>query len=337
MSTTVLPVATRAVLDACARLGLDPDAILTASGLTRAQIDDPDARISADHASAVWRHAYAQARVPDLALRAAEAVPPGAYKVIDFVVANAPTVGAGLERIVRYFPIIDPRVRLAVAAGDPFELSMMSELGEIPPPSQQYTLAAIVLRSRASTGVRWPLAAVELTFDPPADLTAYDAIFGAPIEFRRPRVCLRIPRASWDLPVTGANHALFSILEDHAGRLLAELPDRAPTFVESLRARLRAQLRGGDVAISAVAKAMAMSERTLQRRLDELGLSYSDVLDEIRQELGGQYLRAPDVSIAEVAWLLGFSDQSAFSRAFKRWTGHSPGAWRSAHAFSRAT
>jgi AraC-like DNA-binding protein len=77
---------------------------------------------------------------------------------------------------------------------------------------------------------------------------------------------------------------------------------------------------------------MTMSDRTLQRRLEDLGISYSDILGEVRHELSREYLREPDVSIAEVAWLLGFSDQSAFGRAFKRWTGQSPGAWRSAHA-----
>lgn len=77
-----------------------------------------------------------------------------------------------------------------------------------------------------------------------------------------------------------------------------------------------------------MAKRLALGERTLQRRLDELGVAFVDVLGEVRTELAQAYLREPGVSLAEIAWLLGFSDQSAFTRAFKRWMGVTPGAWR---------
>ena len=110
------------------------------------------------------------------------------------------------------------------------------------------------------------------------------------------------------------------------------MPEDEPGLLESLQAELRGRLQGGDTSVAVVAKAMGMSDRTLQRLLEELQLSYSDVLNQLRQELGREYLREPDVSIAEVAFLLGFSDQSAFGRAFKRWTGSSPRAWRVAQS-----
>jgi AraC-like DNA-binding protein len=73
---------------------------------------------------------------------------------------------------------------------------------------------------------------------------------------------------------------------------------------------------------------MGVSERTLQRRLGEEETNYATVLSEVRQSTAEKYLRKPDVSLSEVAWLLGFAEQSSFTRAFKRWTGQSPGAFR---------
>ena len=99
-------------------------------------------------------------------------------------------------------------------------------------------------------------------------------------------------------------------------------------FTDLLRGDVQAQLCSGDLSIAAVAKPMGMSERALQRRLEERELSYSQVVGEVRYEVNESYLREPNVSIAEVAWLLDFSDHSAF----ERWTGQTPGAWRKAHA-----
>lgn len=325
MVTTVLSVASRAVLDATARLGLDCDAILRAAGLSREEVYDPDARISAEHADAVWMHAFSQAQTPDLALLAAEALPFGAYKVIDFVVANAPTVGEGLRRVCRYFPILDPRGRIDVHED---ALVLTTEGREVPPAAQQYTLAAVLLRSQAAAGVPWAAAAVDFTFGAPEDRRTYERVFGDVCRFSQPEARLVVPPATWDLRVEGANEALFSVLDDHAQRLLAEVPEREPSFADDLRHHVRAQLCGGDLGIGSIAKSMGMSERTLQRRLEDLELTYSNVLGEVRHEASKSYLREPNVSIAEVAWLLGFSEQSAFSRAFKRWTKQSPGAWR---------
>lgn len=333
MSNTVLSVAARAVLDACGQLDLDPDAILLASGLSREQVYDPDTRIPADLADAVWRHAFAQAKNPDLALLAAEALPFGAYKVIDFVVANAPTIGEGLLRVARYFPLIDPRAQITVVEGDPAVFAMSTDGRDVPGPAQQYTFAAVLGRSRAAAGVPW-LASVDFTFDAPDDLSTYHRLFGKACRFGQPTARLLIPRSVWNARVEGANEALFSVLDDHAQRLLVELPESEPPFTDLLRRHMREQLCAGDLNIASIAKSMAVSERTLQRRLEDLELSYSKVLSEVRHEVSETYLQEPNVSIAEVAWLLGFSDQSSFSRAFKRWTGRTPGAWKKAHTGS---
>ena len=226
MPLTVLSVASRAVLDACVRLGLDADALLEAAGLGRAEVYDADARLPAEAADALWRHAYEAAGDPRLALHAAEALPFGAYKVLDFVAAHAPTVGEGLRRVARYFPLVDGRARLEILADDPGDavsVEMQSSRGPIAPPAQEYTLAALVLRLRASAGIAWALQAVELAFPRPDDAGEHQRIFGCPVRFGQARARLWIPRASWELPVRGADPALSTVLEDHARRLVEEI------------------------------------------------------------------------------------------------------------------
>src|SRR5512140_3072343 len=138
----VLPVATRALVEACERLGLDGRALLARAGLDRARLDAPDAGIPAELADAVWREALAASGDAALALRAAEATPFGAFRVLDFLGATGATVGEGLRRVADYFPLVDPRGRIVVEEGQGAVSLLFRGLeGPLPPPAQEYTLA----------------------------------------------------------------------------------------------------------------------------------------------------------------------------------------------------
>ena len=113
------------------------------------------------------------------------------------------------------------------------------------------------------------------------------------------------------------------MLMEHADLLLSRLP-RGPDLVERTRRAIAARLRGGDPSIDSVARELGMSERSLQRHLRALDYSYKDLDDEVRQATARLYLQQPDIALAEIAYLMGFADKCAFSRAFKRWTGLTP-------------
>ncbi len=330
MSCTVLSVATRAVVDACVNLGLDTQAILNSAGLSRALIADADARIPAEKADALWMRAFELAKDTSLALHAAEALPFGAYKVLDFIVANAPTVGEGLTRVLHYFPVVDPRATLTITeqSGD-LVITMESKAGALPGPAQEFTFAALVLRSRVCTEIAWPLRYVDFAMEAPDNSREHERIFECPIRFSQTRAQLVVSRETWDLPVSGSNSALFGVLEEHATRLLTELSSaQPPSLLDTLRAVLREELGGGDVSAVHVAKRLGFGERTLQRRLGEANTTYVKVLADAREKMACEYLREPGISLTEVAFLLGFAEQSSFTRAFKRWTGNPPGDWR---------
>jgi len=116
-------------------------------------------------------------------------------------------------------------------------------------------------------------------------------------------------------------------LEDHADHLIGGL--RADRVISAQVARhIADELQGGDSALGTIARKMAMSARTLQRRLEAEGTSFADVLDETRRHFAEAYIKEPELALTEIAYLLGFSEPSAFTRAFNRWFGVAPSQFR---------
>jgi AraC-like DNA-binding protein len=327
VSVTVLPVATRALVDACARMGLDTEALLTRAGVDRAALSDPDARIDADRADAVWREAAAAAGDPALSLHAAEQTPFGAFRVLDYLGASGATVGEGLSRIAAYFPLVDPRGRLAVEEErGTIALAFRGAAADLPPPAQEYTLAILASRLRhVAPGVPF---GVRLAFPRPADAREHARIFGTEPGFGAAAAALVVSRADWGAPTRTADPALFAALDAHV-RALVERGAPAAGEVARVRDAIAAEPPGREPSLAAVAKRLGTSARTLQRRLGAEGTRFAAEVDEVRRARAEAWLASPDVSIAEVSWMLGFAEQSAFARAFRRWTGEAPKRWRS--------
>jgi len=327
---TVLTVSSRALVTACERLGLDTDALLAAAGIPRAVVEDPDGRLEGPRAGALWARAYELSGDPVLSLHAAEACPIGAYKVIDFMGANAATVGEAFRFSSRYFPLVNTAVRLPIdESGDPvtFDVEDESGPGGVTRPYAEYCLAAFVLHVRGTTGVPFPVRRVTFVHAAPADTSEHERVFGCPVAFGAAHNRLELDRAVWETPTTGAQPGVLQVLAEHAELLLRNLP-RGPGLVERTRRAIGERLRGGDPSLEAVARELGTSGRTLQRRLGELGYSFNALADEVRSATAKLYLEQPDIAVSEIAYLLGFADPSTFVRAFRRWTGETPARYR---------
>jgi AraC-like DNA-binding protein len=328
----VLTVSSRALVEACDAMGLDTTVLLDAAELSRAEVNDPDARIPVEKMTALWDQAYERAADPHLALHAAEALPFGAYAVIDFMARTSVTIGTALERISHYFPLINNVVELPMTVvGDRVRLDMVDRrgAGRLPPAYAEYVLAAIVLRARVAVGIDFQLDAVEFAHDAPADDSEYVRIFGCPVQFGGERTGIVLTRDVCEMRVARGDSGLAAVLEKHAQMLIAELPQVSDSIGE-VRAMIRDQLKGGDPSLNNVARKLGTSRRSLQRRLADENLTYAQVLDDVRSTMARAYLGQRALSIAEVGYLLGFSEQSSFTRAFRRWTGASPIEFRRA-------
>jgi AraC-like DNA-binding protein len=340
---TVLTVSSRALVSACERLGIDGEALLRSVGIPRERLEDADARLQNREVGALWAKAYELSGDPVLSLHVAEACPLGAYKVIDFMASSARTVGEAFRYATRYFKLINTAVTLTIdEAGDPVTFDLAGEGGPaaVTRPYVEYCLSVFVLHVRAGTGAPVRLRRVTFAQRRPPDVSEHERVFGCPVAFEEDRNRLYIDRAEWDAPTRFANSGVLGVLSEHAELLVARLPTGSD-LVERTRRAIAERLRGGTSSLESVARELAMSERSLQRRLSDLGHTFHALADEVREATARLYLEQPDMALAEIAYLLGFADQSAFNRAFKRWTGSTPRqarllAWRRKASTARA-
>jgi AraC-like DNA-binding protein len=327
---SVLSVSSRALLGACDRLGLDTDRILAAAGVDRVVVNDPDRRVPIVQFGRLWQAAYELADDPDLALHAIEVLPFGAYRVIDFLIWNAPTLGDALAKVSDYFPLINDVVRLPFVVGDrsaTLAVEAPSDPAVVTRPYAEYVLGAVFLRTRVNMQQPYRLARVEFTHPRPASIREHERIFACPVVFGAQACQLVIGRQAWDAPRTGADRTLFSILDGHARTLLDQRPADG-TIVGRVREAIGAGLRGGDPGLLSVARQLGMSPRTLQRRLSEHNAIFNEMLDTMRFVAAKSYLAQKNIAATEIAYLLGFAEQSSFNRAFRRWAGQTPREFR---------
>lgn len=167
-----------------------------------------------------------------------------------------------------------------------------------------------------------PLA-VAFAHSPPADLQPYEVFFGCPVRFDQPEPVIRFTQDLLAAPLKSPDPALIRVLEQHAERLLSELPQQEEV-VEQVRKAVAHILREGEPDIEKVSSKLCCSSRTLQRRLNEAGTSFRDELNLVRHQLAASYLQDPRLQVVDVALLLGYSEHSAFTRAFREWTGKTP-------------
>jgi AraC-like DNA-binding protein len=175
-----------------------------------------------------------------------------------------------------------------------------------------------------------PLVEVRFTHADPGYAAEYERIFQAPVRFEAAFNGLRIDPAWAAAQVKRLPRYAFGVLAEHADALLAEL-QRSKSARGRVESLLMPVLHRGEAGMDWVAGQMALSRQTLFRQLKAEGVTFEQVLDELRRRLALDYLGARKVSVNETAYLVGFSDPAAFSRAFKRWTGASPSEWRTRH------
>jgi AraC-like DNA-binding protein len=215
------------------------------------------------------------------------------------------------------------RLVLSRSAGELWLVDTRKNPNDFPELTES-SFARMASSSRRMPGKKSFWRAVHVTHAEPAYRAEYDRIFQVPVVFESDKNALLIADESW---LTTKNpfpsRYVFGILNERAEALLKSLESSKSTQgrVESL---LMLVLHTGDASMGMVARQLGLSRQTLFRKLKAEGVSFEKVLDELRHKLALDYLRGKKVSVNETAYLVGFSDPAAFSRAFKRWTGCSP-------------
>lgn len=313
-------------------IGIERAALLDAADLTEAQLADPDGLVPYDSLVGIW--SLMQAHFPEraLGLEYAAFVPWTVFGEVGYVLTNAPNARALMQAYLRFMRLVDPFLQVeAYEADGQVELRLDTEPRTIALEEPM----EMMLASMTRTAIELVATAVTPTqvlirHARRHALPKYTAAFSAPVAFEAEHYAVRFDAAHLDLPLPGADPALGRYLTAHLTEKLQARDAAAPSFPESVAVELEAGLATGRLTQGDVAAALHVSVRTLQRRLEEAGTRFSAVLDEVRHRRATQLLSAPNRSVAEVAYLLGYTEPRAFHRSFRRWTGQTPSAWRHA-------
>lgn len=309
--------------------GVDCRSLFVQLGLDYAALSNPDARFAQDAMTRLWHLAVEASGNPAIGLNMAKALRPSSFNVVGYAVMSSRNLQEGFARLVRYQRIIGEGADLCFhPTAEGYEMLLAIHGDRLPSARQsaEASLAYSLAFCRWLTGKPLRPRLVSLMGPAPEDLLPYQEVFQCPLKFNAERYALLFERADLDEPLPSANEALAQLHDRFAGDYLARFSGSRVTHqVRQVLCRLLPQ---GEPKREAVAQALLLSERTLQRRLQDEGTSYQQLLDDTRRELAGQYLGQVNLTLLEISYLLGFSDPSNFFRAFRRWFDTTPGEYR---------
>jgi AraC-like DNA-binding protein len=310
-------------------LGHDAGPLLSDAGFDAALLNDPDVRIPMRVVARLVAGAVERTRDPNLGLHLAQRADLGSADVHFYAMLTSPTLGAAYGRLARYQRLIEGTGHLEVTIG-PERATLSLNLPDglaATPQTAEFAVASWVRAGRMITGMEW--APLEVHFAHQASSNPQDHVrfFRSPVRFGMPGTRLLLARSLLDAPCVRADDTLMAVLERYAHDRL-DAGAAADDIVDRVRSTLADELKGGEPTAAALAARLKMSPRTLSRHLAAAGTSFHDLLEGLRRELALRHLAGDQLSIAEIAFLLGFADLKAFHRAFKRWTGEKPAEFR---------
>lgn len=310
-------------------LGLPRARLLEAANVEEAQLADPDGRVPIDHYWDLWRFISNEVPDPDLGLKLGQGFEVLDAGIVGYSMLHSSTLRGALERLARYAKIFTQRADISIEP-----VSNQWRLTQHRPPLYRSLrqvadsrMAAILSVCRQVTGCEVAPTLVLLPYARPADVRAHRKFFQADLRFDEPTWSMRFRASDMVLPLGAADETLAGYLDEVAALRLDELP-KDESFTERVRRVAWTHLSEGQPTVARVASELAVSGRTLQRRLREEGHSYAEVVETLRKQKAEALLQDKKLAIYEVGYLLGYSDATAFYRAFRRWYGKSPREYR---------
>ncbi len=315
----------RIFLDALKRLGYNPALLIAAAGLNRFDLEDPDIRIPCEAFGALFARVMQERPLKNLGVRMAAETAIGAFPLLDYLVITSNSVGEGVKQLAHYFRLVGTPIHLDVRDDeDPIRVTAWA--GDNASLAVEFTVSLTVFNLRKETGQQLTPEWVAFSHKPD-DVPEIEQLFGCPVHAEAAWSGLALSKDAWQLPFRRRDPVLRALLERQADEIIARLPTHDGVAFD-VRRVLAKRVAGGDTRISSVARDLATTARTLQRRLADAGLSYQELVELTRREAAEKYLADSSLTIAEVAYLLGYSEPSALHRAFKRWHRTTPQAFR---------
>ncbi len=322
-------VAAQGLEDLVGQLRGDFDRVQALAGLSRTDLDHPQEQIDLAAYCTLLEQASRETRREALGLLFAQSHYRTILGDVGLMALNSPTVRAALAAVSHYLPALQEHSRISLRQrGAMAVLEYQVHDGRIIQRSQdaELTIGIILHIVRIALGTAWAPDQILFEHVPPADTTDHRTLLRAPVQFMQHTNAIIFRSAVLAAPMPLPNVALLPLLEQ---RLTQRMKQNQPDdFVGAVQQEIRAGLISGKSSLVATSRRLAMAPSTLYRRLRERDIEYSALTRGLRYELALLYLAQPHVPVTEIALLLGYSELSAFSRAFNVWAGVSPVAYR---------
>ena len=328
--------AIRQYLRAAQDYDIQPEDALNAAAIPAGILDNTIARVSGRSFQALIRWLIEQTRDPLFGLKSARYVQPGSYSLVGYMAMNSRSAREALHLTPEYEAIVgDMGITRIEKYGPHLAMRWVCQYDDpvVRPHMIDNVLGSWLLFARWLADLQDGKPEKVLFERPQPDarlIPAYEDIFACPLEFNAGKSALIFPEEVLDTPLRQPDPVLLSTLEQQAAAVMAEIQERHPIVMQT-RTLLRTLMDEGIPRREKVAEQLGITERTLQRRLQDAGTGYQQLLDDLRRETASEWLTNSDMAINDIALRLGFSEARSFHRRFKTWTGITPGEYRQRH------
>jgi len=310
-------------------LKVDIDAFLRSLGVDPEMVRSPDTRLPIETYLLIQDEAAEYVNDPYFGLHMGEFAEAGSWSILGYMMMNCKNLGEAFEKSGRYSRIIGNLIEARAELKFNKIKAIFFTPSHAPKMSRhcfESTFSSSVRMMRALTGVDISPLEVTFIYPEPESRSEYERIFKCPVLFGQKDNSFTIAMSVVNIPILMANPGLLEYFEKYAQDFLAEM-DRQNEHTRVVTKIILSRLDDEALSINKVAKEMAVSVRTLQKRLEDEGVIFSDLLKDIRQRLAQKYLHE-NYSVEQITYLLGFSEPSVFRKAFKKWSGVTPREYR---------
>lgn len=321
-------LALRSLRDAFRARGMDFEAFLRGFHISPEDLNDISKRYDTFVVSAIWEEARELLSRPFLHVEMERELSFGSYGALEFFVISSNTVKDAIVAITNYADLWNTLLKISVQKNvRDVEVSFSSSdpLYDLNDLIVEMAMATVIRRVGEQVSMPFKLSALEFAHPKTARLLDYEQSFGVTPEFECKQNCFRVSFETWNMPLKGANPPLH----DHLGLYLEEMGRRFRGSHSDIIGRVRhyvfSSLGSNDISINDASKFLGLSPRSLQRALKDTDTTFSEVIDDVKKSFALKWVQESNLDLSEIAARLGFNDQSAFVKAYKRWTDTTPG------------
>ena len=307
---------------------LDPAPLLESSGINPAAVADPNKRIPFDRVETFYESVADLIPDPSFGLKTAEFWHPTQMGALGYAWMTSDSLRSAFERLTRFIKVVNSVSMIELEETRDGLSLIINHTGNAAVHSFRIdgAMGMLLAMVQLNAGRSFHPQLLTITHLEPVDAGPFYSLFQCPIQFGTESNRFTISAADADAPRSCSNTQLALLHDQILVKYLADLEKE--NVVERTKASIIDNLPSGNISDAIVAQSLQMSERTLQRRLREFGTTFKSILNEVRVDLANSYIRDSRLTLTEISYMLGFAEISTFSRAFKRWTGQPPSAFR---------